>query len=116
MRGERERQERQKEPATGPTTLAIDQTYRQNGPQRRRRRRRALCYRHRRLNGRPWPGLFEAPAVLLRALFYLLSRSCEYRVCGADHEQGFWAQLVYLRAWRRRFFSGVISFLRCRAI
>src|ERR1700730_11297285 len=49
-------------------------------------------------------GLSKAITVLLRTLFHLLSRSREYRVCGADPEQGSWAQLVWLRAWRRRFF------------
>src|SRR6202049_2523337 len=52
-------------------------------------------------------GLSKAITVLLRTLFHLLSRSREYRVCGADHEQGSWAQLVYLRAWRRRLFLGL---------
>src|SRR5271157_2973768 len=52
-------------------------------------------------------GLSAAIAVLLRALFHLLSRSREYRVCGADHEQGSRRQLVCLRAWRRCLFLGL---------
>jgi hypothetical protein len=104
MRGERERQ---KEPATGPTTLVLDQNCRQNTPQRRRRRdaRYAIVIGDRTADH--GQGLSEAIAVLLRALFYLLSRSREYRVCSTDHEQGSWPQLVYLRAWRRRLLLGL---------
>ena len=46
-------------------------------------------------------------AVLLHSLFHLLSRPREYRLRGADDEQGSRPQLLYLRARRRRLLLGL---------
>src|ERR1700693_1214036 len=47
-------------------------------------------------------------AVLLRSLFYLLSRPRPYTVRGIDNEQGSRAQQLHLRAGRRRILLGLL--------